>query len=238
MDPLEDVGGDSIWARLRRRKVVQWGIAYAAGAWGFLQGLGYVNDLFDWPRLLPKFVALALLVGLPITVVVAWYHGDRGEQRVSRTELAILTLLFLLGGGLFWRYQHASGPVPAEPDLSSTPAAAEPRSIAVLPFVNMSGDKEQEYFADGVAEELLNLLTQVPQLRVTSRASAFSFKGQNLGVPDIAKRLNVAHVLEGSVRKSVNRVRITAQLIDVRSDTQLWSQTWDRQLDDIFAVQD
>jgi TolB-like protein/lipoprotein NlpI len=238
MDPPPEVEGSSIWARLRRRKVVQWGIAYAAGAWGFLQGFGYVSDLFDWPRLLPRFVALALLVGLPITVVVAWYHGDRGEQRVSRAELAILTLLFLLGGGLFWRYQHAGEPAPVEPAPSNTSAAAEPRSIAVLPFVNLSADKEQEYFADGIAEELLNLLTQVPQLRVTSRASAFSFKGQNIGVPEIAKRLSVAHVLEGSVRKSVNRVRVTAQLIDVRSDTQLWSQTWDRQLDDIFAVQD
>jgi adenylate cyclase len=112
------------------------------------------------------------------------------------------------------------------------------RSIAVLPFVNMSNDPEQEYFSDGMAEELLNLLTQVPQLRVISRSSAFSFKGQNVEVGEIARRLDVAHVLEGSVRKMGNKVRITAQLIDARTDTHLWSQTWDRELGDIFLVQD
>ncbi|MEJ2401524.1 MAG: tetratricopeptide repeat protein [Xanthomonadales bacterium] len=112
------------------------------------------------------------------------------------------------------------------------------RSIAVLPFVNMSGDAANEYFSDGISEELLNLLAQIPELRVISRSSAFSFKGQNIEIPEIARRLNVAHVLEGSVRKSGDRVRITAQLIEARSDTHLWSQTWDRTLDDIFAIQD
>jgi len=112
------------------------------------------------------------------------------------------------------------------------------KSIAVLPFVNMSSDKDQEYFADGIAEELLNLLAKIPQLRVISRSSAFSFKGRNLDIREIAQRLDVGHVLEGSVRKSGSQVRITAQLIDARSDTHLWSETYDRPLDDIFAVQD
>ena len=102
----------------------------------------------------------------------------------------------------------------------------------------MSSDKEQDYFSDGIAEELLNLLARIPELRVTSRSSAFSFKGQNLELPEIARRLNVAHILEGSVRKSGDTVRITAQLLDARTDTHLWSQTFDRKLDDIFAVQD
>jgi TolB-like protein/cytochrome c-type biogenesis protein CcmH/NrfG len=111
-------------------------------------------------------------------------------------------------------------------------------SIAVLPFVNMSSDPEQEYFADGIAEELLNLLAKIPELRVISRSSAFSFKGQNVEIPEIAERLNVAHILEGSVRKSGDRIRITAQLIEARSDTHLWSETYDRTLVDIFATQD
>jgi len=102
----------------------------------------------------------------------------------------------------------------------------------------MSDDASNEYFSDGISEELLNLLSQIPELRVTSRSSAFSFKGQDLAVPEIAERLNVAHILEGSVRKAGNEVRITAQLIDVRSDTHLWSDTWDRTLDDIFSIQD
>ena len=112
------------------------------------------------------------------------------------------------------------------------------KSIAVLPFVNMSDDAGNEYFSDGISEELLNLLARVPELRVISRSSAFSFKDQNLEIPEIANRLNVAHVLEGSVRKAGNQVRITAQLIDARSDTHLWSATYDRTLDDIFAIQD
>ncbi len=112
------------------------------------------------------------------------------------------------------------------------------RSIAVLPFVDLSPGKDQEYFSDGISEELLNLLAKIPELRVISRSSAFSFRSQNLGIPEIAKRLKVAHVLEGSVRKAGNQVRITAQLIDARSDTHLWSETYDRPLDNIFAVQD
>jgi TolB-like protein/lipoprotein NlpI len=112
------------------------------------------------------------------------------------------------------------------------------KSIAVLPFVNMSSDEEQEYFSDGISEELLNLLAKIPDLRVISRSSAFSFKGQNLEIPEIAQRLNVAHILEGSVRKSGKKIRITAQLIEAHSDTHLWSETYDRELDDIFAIQD
>jgi TolB-like protein/Flp pilus assembly protein TadD len=112
------------------------------------------------------------------------------------------------------------------------------KSIAVLAFQDMSQDKDQEYLSDGIAEELLNLLAKIPELRVISRSSAFSFKGQNLELTEIAERLNVAHILEGSVRKAGNKVRITAQLIEARSDTHLWSQTYDRELDDIFAIQD
>ncbi len=112
------------------------------------------------------------------------------------------------------------------------------KSIAVLPFVNMSEDKEKEYFSDGISEELLNLLAKIPQLQVTARTSSFSFKGKEVAIPEIARTLHVAHVLEGSVRKAGNSVRITAQLIKAGTDTHLWSQTYDRKLDDIFAIQD
>lgn len=112
------------------------------------------------------------------------------------------------------------------------------KSIAVLPFVNMSSDKEQEYFSDGISEEMLNLLAKFSALRVISRSSAFAFKDKDIEIPEIARRLNVAHILEGSVRKSGSKIRITAQLIEARSDTHLWSETYDRNLDDIFAIQD
>ena len=121
---------------------------------------------------------------------------------------------------------------------SSEQAAIPEKSIAVLPFLNLSEDKNNEYFSDGISEELLNLLAKVRDLRVTSRSSAFSFKGKQIGISEIARLLNVAHLLEGSVRKAGNRVRITAKLIDARTGTERWSETYDRTLDDIFAAQD
>ncbi len=112
------------------------------------------------------------------------------------------------------------------------------QSIAVLAFADLSPGGDQEYFSDGISEEILNVLTQIPGLRVTSRSSAFSFKGKGVDIPTVAKQLGVTKVLEGSVRKSGKHIRITAQLIDARTDTHLWSETYDRELDDIFAVQD
>ena len=203
----------SIWARLRRRKVVQWSVAYVAAAWALLQGLEFLADIYDWPTAFLRVVTLALALGLPIVVTLAWYHGDRGEQRAGGTELSIVAVLFLLSGGVVWYYQRTADtttvatPVPAIEKAIPTDA-----SIAVLPFVNMSPDKEQEYFADGISEELMNLLAQVPDLRVIARTSSFSFKGKEVEIAEIARRLDVAHVLEGSVRRSGDKVRISAQL--------------------------
>jgi TolB-like protein len=239
--------GEGLWSSLRRRKVVQWGIAYVAAAWGLLQGLAYLSTVFQWSAQLQRPATMAFLVGLPIALVLAWYHGDRGHQRVSGREFAILTVLLLLGGGLFWRV----GRMPVAPPMTTTAAgvavgvaqpAAEAKaggtSIAVLPFVNMSGDKDNEYFSDGISEELLNVLVRVDGLGVASRTSSFSYKGSPLGTAEIAKALRVNHILEGSVRKAGKHVRITAQLIDAVDDRHLWSETYDRELTDIFAIQD
>jgi len=117
-------------------------------------------------------------------------------------------------------------------------AVADAPTIAVLPFINISEDPANEYFADGLSEELLDVLSKIRGLRVTSRTSAFSFKGAKVDIPTVAQKLNVANILEGSVRKSGSRVRITAQLVQVATDSHLWSQTYDRELEDIFAVQD
>jgi TolB-like protein len=233
--------GDSTWTRLRRRKVVQWGIAYMAGARGLLQGIGFAADAFAWPSAIKQVALLLLLISLPIVLVLAWYHGDRGQQRLSATEIAILTLLFVLGGGLFWHYERVNEAASVAPTATSgVPAtvAVDEHSIAVLPFVNMTSDEDQEYFADGISEELLNLLAQVPELRVIARTSSFAFKGEKIEIAEIAKRLRVAHVLEGSVRKSGETLRITAQLIRTADSSHLWSQTYDRQMTDIFRVQD
>jgi TolB-like protein/tetratricopeptide (TPR) repeat protein len=230
---------EGVWDRLRRRKVVQWGVAYAAGAWLLMQLLEYFSGTFDWSRQIQQLSTLALLIGLPIVLVLAWYHGDRGQQRITTSEFAILTLLLLLGGGAFWYYQRTSETATvATPPSATAVATATDRSIAVLPFVNVSADKEQEYFADGISEELLNLLAQVPELRVIARTSSFSFKGKEVDIAEIARRLNVANVLEGSVRKSGDTLRITAQLVRASDSSHLWSQTYDRPMTDVFKVQD
>jgi adenylate cyclase len=128
--------------------------------------------------------------------------------------------------------------VPENVAASAAAVADDRRSIAVLPFVNMSGDPENEYFSDGIAEEILNLLVKLPQLRVASRTSSFVFKGEKINIPDVARKLGVSTLLEGSVRRAGDRVRITAQLIEVGTDSHLWSETYDREMRDVFAIQD
>jgi TolB-like protein/Flp pilus assembly protein TadD len=234
------------WAELRRRKVVQWGLAYAAGAWALLQVIGFAADAFHWPDVIKQFAMLSLAIGLPVALTLAWYHGDRGEQSVSRIELAVLTLLLLLGGGVLWLYGSRTATVPvaaeavaAAPGQASAIAGADPRpSIAVLPFVNMSPEKDQDYFSDGLSEQMLDLLAKVPQLRVIARTSSFSFKDKEVDAATIARLLGVSHLLEGSVRKSGNRLRISAKLVQGSDGSQVWSETYDRDLADIFKIQD
>ena len=233
----EEGGG---WAKLRRRKVVQWGLAYAACGWGFLQGLEYVSEAFSWPEQLRQVAIIALLVGLPIVAVIAWYHGDRGEQRITGTELFIIALLCLVGGAIFWRYERAAETTrKPEPAVSAAPArpAADQASVAVLPFVALSSGVDDGYFADGLSEEIINALSALPELLVTARTSSFHFKGRDVPVPEIAATLGVAHVVEGSVRRSGESVRITAKLIRATDGFQLWSETYDHSLGDSFAVQ-
>ena len=227
--------------QLRRRKVVQWGIAYAAGAWGLLQGLEYVTSTFDWPQRMQQFATLGLLLGLPIVLVIAWYHGDRGHQRVSMPEFVLLTGLFLVGGGIFWRYAQLveTAPEAVGETAPTATTARPPNSIAVLPFADLSETGDQQYFSDGIAEEILNALVGVEGLRVTSRTSAFKYRGDAFSIPEIAEALSVRHVVEGSVRRAGPMVRITAQLIDTDTDTHLWSETYDRPLtaENLFAIQ-
>jgi TolB-like protein/Flp pilus assembly protein TadD/class 3 adenylate cyclase len=151
----------------------------------------------------------------------------RSHVRWIQAAIALLVLGAIVAGFLI---------VSRKPGTSLT--AIPEKSIAVMPFVNMSEDKSNDYFSDGISEELLNLLAKVPQLKVTARMSSFSFKGKELDIPEIARRLGVAHVLEGSVRKAGDQVRITAQLIHAADGFHMWSETYDRKLDDIFKIQD
>jgi len=200
-----------------------------------IQVLDVVAQRFGWPDSLERLLILALAIGFFVTLIIAWYHGERGAQRVTGAELLILALLLAVGGGVLWRFSRNAS---ATAQAINSAVVADRKSIAVLPFVNMSGDKDNEYFSEGVAEEILNVLARTPDLHVAARTSSFSFKGKAMEVPAIAQALNVRMVLEGSVRKQGDQVRITAQLIDAQTDLHVWSQTYDRKLRDIFAIQD
>ena len=207
-------------SELKRRHVVQVGIAYLVVAWGAAQVAELVLDTFDTPGWVMRSILVALGLGFPVALVLAWIYDLRADGLHKESESV-----------------EAAGQ-PTAASAAALEESVEHDSIAVLPFVNMSSDPEQEYFSDGIAEELLNLLTRIPELRVAARTSAFSFKGKNVDIREIARQLHVAHVLEGSVRKGGNRIRITAQLIAAETGYHLWSETWDRTIDDIFAVQD
>jgi adenylate cyclase len=232
--------GQDLWQRLRRRKVVQWGLAYAAAMWGLLQGVEYFGETFEWSLYVRKLVTVAALLGLPIALVLAWYHGDRGEQRVARSELIVIALLLLIGGTVLWRYEQlaqdaAKSGVSAR--VAPTRSAVPQASVAVLSFVALSSGVDDGYFADGLTEEIINALSALPDLLVTARTSAFYFKGRNVPVPEIAATLGVAHVVEGSVRRSGDKARITAKLVRAADGFQLWSETYDHSFGDPFAVQ-
>lgn len=234
------MGMSNLWQRLKQRKLVQWAVAYVAFAFALLQGIDIVAQQFGWPVFVQRGITLALALGFFIALLLAWYHGEQGQQRVSGAELLLIALVLAVGGGLLWQYnrQPASAATSSTRQPTAARSTAAPKSIAVLPFVNLSSDKDQEYFSDGISESLLNLLTRIPQLKVTARTSSFYFKGKNVAIPEIAQRLHVAHVLVGSVQKAGDEVRITVQLVDAATDTQRWSQSYDRKIDDVFRIQD
>jgi TolB-like protein/Flp pilus assembly protein TadD len=252
----------SFFREIRRRSVLRVAGLYLVGAWIIVQVAGTVLPMFDAPAWLPRTIVIVLAISFVPALVFAWAfeltpEGLKREKDVDRStsgaphtgkvldRVIMVALALALGVFAFDRFvlspHREAKQQSAARQAGRSEALVESygeKSIAVLPFVDMSPNKDQQYFSDGIAEELLNLLAKVPQLRVISRSSAFSFKGKNVEVQEIARRLDVAHILEGSVRKAGNQLRITAQLIDARSDTHLWSETYDRPLDNIFAVQD
>lgn len=162
------------------------------------------------------------------------------KSRMRPVGLTLIVLSLILGGGLFWRYQNATdtpATTPAPATAEPVAAAVENQSVAVLPFVALSEGEDDRYFADGLSEEITNALTTLPDLLVTARTSSFHFKGKDATIPEIASMLGVAHIVEGSVRRSGDKVRITAQLIRASDGFHLWSQTYDRSINDEFAVQ-
>jgi TolB-like protein len=238
---------DDFFSELKRRNVYKVGVAYAIVGWLLIQIATQVFPIFEIPNWALRLIVLAIIIGFPIALVLAWAFEltPEGIKRTEDVDLAAaaqrprhrawIFLVIIAGAmslGLFFL-----GRITA-PGKQSGANEVSSKSIAVLPFVNISSDKEQDYFSDGLSEELLNQLAQIPQLRVIARTSSFSFKGKEVDVATIAKALNVANVLEGSVRKSANTLRITAQLVRTSDSSNLWSQTYERQMTDVFKVQD
>ena len=243
-DAPAERGPENPWERLRRRKLVQWALAYAAGAWVLLQVLGFAADSFGWPAIVKQLAMLSLAVGLPILLTLAWFHGERAQQRVTGQELAILTLLLIIGGGLLWWYANRSADAP--PAVATTTAAPSPSattdarpSIAVLPFENRSRLEDDAYFVDGIHDDILTQLSKISALKVISRTSVEQFRGTKLPLKEIGSRLGVKSILEGGVQRAGDRIRINVQLIDVGTDAHLWAETYDRELTatNVFGMQ-
>ena len=258
----------SLFDELKRRNVFRVGIAYAVSAWILLQVADLVLENISAPAWVMQVFMLAIAIGFPLALLFAWAfemtpEGIKLEKNVDRSQsithitgqkmnrgitiaLAIAVVLLLVdkftpdevGPGSVSPEAVQTTESSVERELNPALAAEDEKSIAVLPFVNMSSDPEQDYFADGISEEILNTLAKVSELKVAGRTSSFAFKGKNEDLLEIGKILRVNHILEGSVRKSGNRVRITAQLIKVNDGFHMWSETWDRELNDIFVIQD
>jgi adenylate cyclase len=233
-------------SELRRRNVFKMAVLFAVGGWAVLSVSDLVLDIFGAPEGSLRIIFFVLVVAFPIALFLSWFYEitpeglkrevdvQPGESIRSKTGrkmnfmIAFGVLLVVAGMAIQYLIFSESGGL----------EAIEKNSIAVLPFVDMSPDGDQEYFGDGIAEELLNLLAKIPELKVAARTSSFSFKGQEDDVATIGDKLHVANVLEGSIRKAGNKFRITAQLISAKDGYHLFSETYDRALVDIFAVQD
>ncbi|HTW75926.1 MAG TPA: hypothetical protein VMD56_13510 [Steroidobacteraceae bacterium] len=244
--PSTSQGSAGLWAKIRRHKVVEWTLAYAAFGYALLHGVEIVGSAFDWSAAVARFTVFVLLLGIPVAGTLAYYQGHRAQHRVSRIEISILAALLVIAGSVLWflsrsTHERAVAAITAATATmtAATPPvfAPPPHSIAVLPFTNLSGDPKQEYFSDGMTEELINALSQIDSLQVIARTSSFSFKGQNLDVGTIARKLNVGAILEGSIRRSGDTVRITAQLINASTGFHMWSEDYDRSLRNVLEVQ-
>lgn len=253
---------EQLFEELKRRNVLRIAIAYLAFSWLLIQIADTIFPAYDLPGSALTVLITMLVIGFVPAVILSWTfdltpEGVKRDRDVGQTtpvsaavvkkldRLIIVVLVLALGYFAFDRFVLApdraavrEAAVAEEARFEAVVGFYGDRSIAVLPFENMSSDPEQEYFGDGIAEDISSLLGSIRELRVIARSSAFAFKGKELAISEIAERLDVGHILEGSVRKSGNRVRVTAQLIQARTNTQLWAQTYDGDLEDIFAIQD
>ncbi|MFL6589880.1 MAG: tetratricopeptide repeat protein [Chthoniobacterales bacterium] len=252
----------NFFAELKRRNVYKVAVAYTVVAWLLIQAGSILFPIYEAPAWVLKVFVAIVALGFPIALVIAWAfemtpEGMKRTEDVSPNEklpqwskrkfAALIVAMALIAGSLLaWQLfrprstSPVEGGAPATPDrgLAATRPSTSDKSIAVVPLVNQSGDPNQEYFSDGLSEELINVLGQIRDLRVIGRNSSFRFKGKSEDSRAIGDALRVANVLEGSVRKAGDRVRISLQLVDTANDSQRWSQSYDRELKDVFAVQE
>jgi TolB-like protein len=264
--PGDDLG--QLWQRIREHKIIQWGVGYLAAALALTHSEELIAHAFDWPEFVSRALIIALALGLPLALVLAWYHGHRASRHVSGAEASIIAILLLMSSGILWLFvqPHESAVSPrlgldhrlsasvsastdtaniavvqsrasSGPGTQPDPTSIKPR-IAILPFENLSPDPNNAFFTDGLHEEILATLSQrAPGLEVISRTTMMLYRTTPKSVEEIARELGATHVLEGSVRREGNVVRLTLQLIDARSDEHLWAQDYDRTLKSALALQ-
>ncbi len=235
---------NDFFQRLKERKLVQWAIAYVAAAFALLQGLDIVGQQFGWPESVRRGITLAFVVGFFVCLILAWYHGERGAQRVTGTELLIIGLVLAVGGGFLWRFSAVSRKSddrsvsrPNEINVAEPSEVIPEKSIAVLPFENLSSDAQNAYFAEGIQDEILTKLAALADLKVISRTSTAKYKSKPEDLKTVSRQLGVAKVLEGTVQRAGNKVRVNVQLIDARADSHLWAKSYDGAIDDVFEVE-
>ena len=253
----------NFYNELKRRNVFRVAVAYLVASWLLLQIVDVLVPILDLPGWVGKLVFLGIVIGVIPVLIFSWAYemtpeGLKPESEVDHDQattlqtakkldrVTIMLLLIVTGIIMIDRFIPETVDQPVIPSktlasgtlMATAPAEVIGASIAVLPFLNMSADPENEFFSDGIAEEILNVLASIPDLKVAARTSAFSYKGTKANISRIAEELGVTHILEGSVRKYNNQVRVTAQLIKADDGFHVWSQTYDRELTNIFAIQD
>ncbi len=220
----------------RERRLVQWCLAYIAGAWLVLQVVNTLAGPWNIPGSVERTIAILLLFGFPIVVTIAWFHGEQGRQRVSGPELLILTAILGLSGlALYVVGNEASNAPPPNTAEVTTAEAPASQTVAVLPFADLSPGQDHQYFADGVAAEIVSALTQSGSVRVASRTSSFAMRG--MPVAEVGAALSVATVLEGSVRVDGESLRISVALVDAENGFQVWADQFDRKSEGILQIQ-
>jgi TolB-like protein/tetratricopeptide (TPR) repeat protein len=243
------------YSELKRRNVIKSALAYVVVSWVIIQVMSIILPTIEAPSYVMKLLLVILIIGFPLWIVFAWVYEITPDgikktlsinkeesvtletsNRLNKIIIAALGIaIILLSINLFYNNKRNND---SNSEETVDVISIEGKSIAVLAFADMSKDKDQEYFSDGISEEILNLLADIPDLKVISRTSSFSFKNKEVTTNEIGSALNVNHVLEGSIRKSGSTFRITAKLIDVTNGSQIWSETYDRPMNDIFKIQD